>query len=55
MGSGNLILEFAAGVDTEQSRTDFRDKLLSDQLKTRLERVDNLKFTVFTVRWWQQI
>lgn len=39
----SLILEFTAGVDAEQSRTDFGHELLSNQLKTRLEGVDDLQ------------
>lgn len=40
----SLIGELAAGVGTEECRTDFGDQLLSNQLEAGLEGVDDLKF-----------
>lgn len=39
----NLIGEFTAGVNAEQSCTDLGNQLLSDQLKTRFKCVNDLK------------
>jgi hypothetical protein len=59
--AANLIGEFTAGVDAEQGRTDFGNQLLSDQLKARLERVDDLQCGVSALamledrRWFSRL